>query len=82
MAKRDFSWYSAKQIRFDSSALGIVSEVASLTAPGKCPAWRVAPMIQAFLAASLVGVPWANGADVELLHRTVKRCALAVHVGR
>jgi hypothetical protein len=71
MAARDFSWYLAKPLRFVSSELGNVSEVASLSALGKSPTRPRCAMIQPSLAALFHESTWAHGADVELsLERT------------
>ena len=79
MAKRDFVWYSAKPLRFDSSSLGIVSEAASLTGRGQERLRPAAAPIRPSLAASFSESTWGHGASVELADGTVSRCALAVH---
>ena len=79
MAKRVFSWYLAKLLRFVSSELGKRSEVASLSGRNETgPPSRYA-MIQPILAASFCESTWANGASIELADGTDKRFALAVH---
>jgi hypothetical protein len=79
MATRHFSWYLAKLLRFVSSELGNVSEVASLTALENFSHRPRCAMIQPPLVPSLHESPWGLGADVELAGGTVERCALAVH---
>ena len=78
MAESIFSWYSAKQVRFDSSELGIESEVASLTGIGSKLPSQALPTIQPALAALFLDSRIPPGADVERLTRTDKRYALAV----
>ena len=79
MAKRAFSWYLAKPLRFVSSELGNVSEVASLSDRDKTGLGRALPFPQRSLAASTQAIPRCSLADVELADRTVERFALAVH---
>jgi hypothetical protein len=76
---RDFSWYSAKHLRFDTSELGIVSEDASLTDRGKERRRPALPWIQPSLVPSLYEFTWGHGASIELADGTVERFALAVH---
>ena len=79
MAKQQISWYLAKLLRFVTSELGNVSEVASLRdredlAPRPGPAPNRLCLVPSFQES-----PWGLGADVELTGGTVERCALAVH---
>ena len=81
MATRNFSWYLAKLLRFVSSELGNVSEVASLSALERiAPRPRRAP-IEPSLAVSFSESTWAHGAAIELRDGAVKRFALAAHRG-
>ena len=79
MATRDFSWYLAKLIRFVSSELGNVSDLASLSDRAKVMPRPRCAMIQPSLVPSLHEFTWAYGASIELADGTVKRFALAVH---
>ena len=69
----------SEAIRFVSSELGNVSEVASLSDPEKIPPRPRCAMIQPRLEASLHESTWAHGAAIELADRTYKRYALDVH---
>lgn len=79
MARRSFSWYSAKPLRFDSSELGIESEVASLTDRGLRDPGPALPSITrrpAALFSASVGLPGRRRTPA----RTDKRFALAVQL--
>lgn len=72
----------SEAIRFVSSGLGNVSEVASLSALEKIPPRPRCAMIRPSLVASLDESTWGHGAAVEQLISTVKRYALAVEFVR
>ena len=69
----------SEAIRFLSSELGKVSEVASLSDLEKALPRPRCAMLRPNLAASLHESAWGLGADVELAGGTVVRCAPAVH---
>lgn len=69
----------SEAIRFVSSELGNVSEVASLSDLEELPPRPRCAMVEPRLVPSLHEFTWGLGADVELADGTDERFALAVH---